>query len=95
MMLCRVIGEITSTTRHPVLVNEKLLVVRQQNPDGSITGGPVIALDRAQAGFGDLVLVLDEGNSARLILGGDPRAPVRTMVVGVVDEVTVTNNGET
>ncbi len=41
--------------------------------------------DVAQAGSGDTVLVLDEGNGARQILGLDPRAN-RAVVVGVVDE---------
>jgi ethanolamine utilization protein EutN len=47
-----------------------------------------LALDAVQAGEGDTVLVLDEGNSSRLILG-DSRAPVRTMIVGIVDAVHV------
>ena len=45
-------------------------------------------MDVAQAGPGDTVLVIDEGNGARQILGLDPGA-VRAVVVGVVDEVTV------
>jgi len=34
------------------------------------------------------VLILDEGNSSRMIVG-DSMAPIRTMVVGIVDEVTL------
>jgi hypothetical protein len=45
-------------------------------------------VDVAQAGPGDTVLVIDEGNGARQILGLDPGA-VRAVIVGVVDEVTV------
>ena len=45
-------------------------------------------MDVAQAGPGDTVLVIDEGNGARQILGLDP-GTVRAVVVGVVDEVTV------
>ena len=45
-------------------------------------------MDVAQAGPGDTVLVIDEGNGARQILGLDPGA-VRAVIVGVVDEVTV------
>ena len=39
-----------------------------------------------QAGEGDIVLVLDEGNSSRMILA-DSMAAVRTVIVGIVDEV--------
>jgi len=49
-------------------------------------------VDVAQAGPGDTVMVIDEGNGARQILGLDPGA-VRAMIVGVVDEVTVGGGG--
>ena len=48
------------------------------------TGKYLIAIDTVDAGIGDRVLVLDEGNGARQILD-DESAPVRSMVVGVVD----------
>jgi ethanolamine utilization protein EutN len=38
------------------------------------------------AGAGETVLILDEGNSARQVLDA-PDAPVRAVVVGVVDEL--------
>ena len=34
------------------------------------------------------MLIVDEGNGARQIVG-DPTAPIRAVVVGVVDELTV------
>ena len=55
---------------------------------------PVISMpglypgDDRTNGIGDTVLVLEEGNSSRMILG-DSTAPVRSMVVGVVDEVAL------
>jgi ethanolamine utilization protein EutN len=63
-----------------------LLLVRPVTPEGKRSGKTRIALDRAQAGVGDRVLVIDEGNSARGILG-DPKAAVKTVIVGVVDYV--------
>ena len=53
---------------------------------GQPTGGYLIALDAIGAGKGETVLVLDEGNGARQILG-DSNAPVRSVVVGIVDAV--------
>jgi microcompartment protein CcmK/EutM len=47
-----------------------------------------VAVDRARAGVGDRVLVLDEGSSARDLFE-DAFAPVRTTVVGVIDEIEV------
>ncbi len=38
------------------------------------------------------VLILDEGTSARQVLGA-PRAPIRTVIVGIVDSVTGDDSG--
>ena len=86
MILGRVIGNVVSTVKHPVLQGHKLLIVQPVDPAGEARGGAVLALDVVQAGEGDTVLVIDEGNSGRMILG-DPMAPVRTVVAGIVDAV--------
>ncbi|HUR28706.1 MAG TPA: EutN/CcmL family microcompartment protein [Planctomycetota bacterium] len=86
MFLALVIGTVVAPVQIPVLDREKLLLVRPVTPDGRRTGKTRIALDRARAGVGDRVLVVDEGNSARGILG-DPKAAVKTVIVGVVDYV--------
>jgi microcompartment protein CcmK/EutM len=46
----------------------------------------MVGLDTVQAGEGDTVLIIDEGNSSRMILGS-PMAAVRTVVVGIVDRI--------
>lgn len=86
MFLAEVVGTVVAPVQIPVLRGEKLLLVRPVRPDGKATGKTRIALDRAQAGVGDRVLVIDEGNSGRQILG-DPKAAVKTIIVGVVDYV--------
>jgi ethanolamine utilization protein EutN len=77
---------VTATSKSAALEGRKILVVSPVDPAGKKTGRSVCAVDVAQAGIGDTVLVLDEGNSARTIIG-DPMAPVRTVVVGIVDSV--------
>ena len=79
MICCTVVGSVTSTAKHPALIGHKLLLCRPQ--DG---GSVLVAVDTVQAGAGDRVLVSDEGNAARLILG-DATAPVRTVVIALVD----------
>jgi microcompartment protein CcmK/EutM len=86
MFLAEVTGTVVSPVQHPFLERRTLLVVRPVLPDGAPTGKPKIAVDHAGAGVGDRVLVIDEGNSARQLLDA-PDAPVRTVVVGVVDYV--------
>ena len=89
MFLGRVIGDLTSTCKHPALRGERLLWVERTDARGTSPGPGrrrELALDRVDAGPGDLVLVLDEGVGAAQVLGR-PRGPVRTVIVGVVDEV--------
>jgi len=86
MFLARVVGDVVATIKHPALAQRKLLVVQPLTGDGQPTGRPAIAIDSVDAGVGDHVLVLDEGNGAAQVLQR-PRGPIRTVVVGVVDEV--------
>jgi len=86
MILGRITGSVVSTIHHPVVDGRKLLVAERLDSDGQPTGGYVIAIDAIGAGKGETVLILDEGNGARQILD-DADAPVRSVVVGVVDAV--------
>jgi len=86
MILGRVIGNVVSTVKHDIFKGYKILVVRPVEPDGGPAGKALLAIDTVQAGPGDTVLVIDEGNSARAIIGNSS-APVRCVVCGVVDRV--------
>ena len=86
MFLADVVGTVVSPVQIPILEAQKLLLLRPVTPDGRRTGVTRIGIDRAQAGAGDRVLVLDEGNGGRQIME-DPKAPVKTIVYGVVDYV--------
>jgi ethanolamine utilization protein EutN len=50
-----------------------------------------VAVDLVGAGVGETVIVQDEGNSARQLLGAQ-NGPVRSVVVGIVDEVALAPN---
>jgi len=88
MFLADVVGTVVSPVQIPILDGEKLLLLRPVDPAGKASGKTRIGIDRAQAGVGDRVLVVDEGNSARQILE-DPQGAAKTVVVGVVDYVEV------
>ncbi|MEN8008321.1 MAG: EutN/CcmL family microcompartment protein [Candidatus Krumholzibacteriota bacterium] len=88
MILARVTGRITSTIHHPDMEGQRLLVLDKLDPAGEPTGGYVIAVDSVGAGAGETVIVLDEGNGARQILGG-AEMPVRSVVVGIVDHLPI------
>ena len=86
MIIGTVRGDIVSTIHHPFYTGKKLLVVEREDPSGK-AGGYLIAIDGGvQAGVGERVLVIDEGNSARQIVG-DPDAPVRSIIVGIIDRI--------
>ncbi|GAG64260.1 unnamed protein product [marine sediment metagenome] len=86
MILGKVIGNVVSTIKLPVYQGYKILIVQPVNNKEEPQGKSILALDTVQAGVGDTVLVIDEGNSSRLIMNNS-NAPVRTMIVGIVDAI--------
>jgi ethanolamine utilization protein EutN len=89
MMLGRVSGTVVATQQHPFYIGRKQLIVRLCLPDGTLDGSKyVVAVDLVGAGVGQTVLVEDEGNSARQLLGAEPVGPVRSVILGIVDAVT-------
>jgi len=93
VILGRVCGTVVSAVEHPFYDGKKQLIVRYVNPDGAFDGERyVVAVDLVGAGVGETVLVEDEGNSARQLLAAKD-GPVRSVVVGIVDEVTGEGGG--
>ncbi|MBI5787664.1 MAG: EutN/CcmL family microcompartment protein [Candidatus Schekmanbacteria bacterium] len=84
MFIAKVIGNIVSTVKHQVYAGEKIMVVQPLDSNGEHKGQSLLALDKAQAGVGDTVLVINEGSSARLILNNDS-APARAVIMGIID----------
>ncbi len=86
MKLARVVGNVVSTINTPDFDGRTLLLCDLLDPEGTPSGGYQIAVDNIGAGAGETVLLLDEGNGARQVLNA-PGAPIRTVVIGIVDEV--------
>jgi microcompartment protein CcmK/EutM len=82
-------GNVVSTEKHPHYRGYKILVVQPVDPEGKPKGRSFLALDGVQAGVGDRVLVVDEGGSARAVLGDELAVTVRTVVCGIVDRVDI------
>jgi microcompartment protein CcmK/EutM len=87
MYIGRVFGNVVATVKHPLFQGHKLLLVERLEPEGDADAKYDLAVDIVQAGPGDLVLVLDEGNSARQLLGEEPNGCVRAVIVGIVDDI--------
>ncbi len=88
MKIGRVAGTVVSTINAPIFEHQRLLLCDYLSPGGEPTGDYVIAVDVVDAGAGETVLILDEGNGARQIMG-EAVAPIRAVVVGIIDEVDV------
>ncbi len=89
MYVGRVSGTVVATIKNELFEGHKLLVVDRLDLEGQPTAKYDIAVDVVQAGVGDLVLVLDEGNSARQIVDREPLGAIRAVIVGIVDQVDV------
>ena len=90
MIIAEVVGNVWGQCKHPSLEGRRLLLVRPVDPVTELPlGEAVMAVDGGVgAAPGSIVLVVDEGTGARQILG-DKAAPVRTVICGIVDKVSM------
>jgi microcompartment protein CcmK/EutM len=87
LLLGRVVGTVVATRKDERLQGAKLLVVRQQDPQGKDEANTLVAVDTVDAGLRDRVLVVT-GSSARMAAGLKD-SPVDAAIVGVIDTVDV------
>jgi ethanolamine utilization protein EutN len=87
MLICKVIGNIVSTQKHPSYHGKKLLLVKPLAMDGALKNELFMAVDAVEAGAGDRVLVVQEGNSAREELKFEKRQPLRSVIIAVIDQI--------
>ena len=88
MTLSKVIGTIVSTQKNQHLREHKILIVQPIDLSGHPIGRDILAVDSADAGVGDIVLVVQEGQAAVQILG-NKKIPVHSVIVAVVDGMDV------
>ena len=86
MKLCRVTGNVVATVKHPTYRGHKLMIVQPLDEKGKDAGSSFLAVDLVQAGPGDTVLVMQEGNGVRQILK-EKVLPIRSIIIGIVDQV--------
>jgi len=83
--LGRVIGNLTATRKYSELKGEKFMIVEPVDHSLQKKGAPVIALDVAQAGEGDIIYFV-EGRESTFALDFY-YVPVDATIVGIVDNV--------
>ena len=88
MLIAKVTGVVVASQKNKHLEGNRLLIIQPLNKELKPEGSSMMAVDPGYAGFGETVLVIDEGNSARQVFN-NPEIPVRTFVAGVIDSVDI------
>ncbi len=89
MLIAKVIGTVVSTIKHPAYDARKIMLVQPLHLPGEKADDAFVAVDLAQAGVGDTVLVCQEGGSTRQVMGLKGLEPVRSSIVAIVDSVNL------
>jgi ethanolamine utilization protein EutN len=89
-----VVAPMWATAKHPAFAGRPLFVVQPLDERGGDAGASFVAIDHVQAGVGDRVVVLTEGNGVRQILKAGDIVPIRSIIVGIVDSVDSVDRGE-
>jgi microcompartment protein CcmK/EutM len=88
MTLCKIIGTLVATQKNEHLREHKILIAQPIDLEGKFIGRDILALDSVDAGVGDTVLVVQEGQGAAQILK-NKKIPVHSVIVAVVDGLEV------
>jgi len=87
MILARVKGNVVATVKHDCFKGHRVLIVQPIDELGKDLGDSFLSCDATSAAAGDVVLVQQEGNSARQLLGTKDD-PFHSVICGIVDQVT-------
>ena len=87
MKIAVVTGTVVSTIKYEKYRGFKMLKVRHLTLEGEMTGEELVALDAADAGIGDIVLVNNDGGAAQMITG-DKELIASVTICGVIDSYT-------
>ena len=87
MKLARVTGTVVSTVKYDKYRGLKLLRVRHLDLNLNEVGEELVALDAANAGTGDIVLVNNDGGAAQMVF--DDKTLIASITIcGVIDSFT-------
>ena len=87
MILARIVGNVVADTRIDDYKSLTILMIQPIDHEGNERGNVILGVDNANAGIGDIVIVCDEGGSARMLMDEPEIMTIRTVICGIVDEV--------
>ena len=88
MYIAKVVGKVVSVIKHAAYENRTLLLVQPLSLESQLVRKPTIAVDYVGAGEGDVVLV-GAGPGAAEEVFGIQNAPIRELVMGIIDRFDV------
>lgn len=91
MTLCKITGTLVATQKNEHLKTQKILIAQPIDLEGNHVGRDILALDSVDAGVGDTVLVIQEGQGAVQVLK-NKKIPVHSVIVAVVDGLEVVDS---
>ncbi len=89
MYLAKVIGKVVSVVKHPAYQNRTLLLIQPLSLKSQLVRTPTMAVDYVGAGEGDTVIVGAGPGVAQEVFGVED-APIRELIMGIVDHFDVT-----
>jgi microcompartment protein CcmK/EutM len=93
MIIAKIIAAVVSSHKSKKLVGKTLFVAQPIDSRGNPYGQEVIAVDGVGSGVGDIVLLMSEGGSARIITRVSTNAPLDTAVCAIVDHIRCSDHG--
>lgn len=87
MVLARIDGTIVATACHPSMEGHRTVICQPLDAEGRDEGAPILAVDPFGAGLHQRVLLSTDGSKTREHVG-DPKSPLRNIILGIVDPAT-------
>jgi microcompartment protein CcmK/EutM len=84
MLLARIDGTIVATACHPSMAGHRTVICQPLDAQGREEGTPVLAVDPLGAGLHQRVILSTDGSTTRELVG-DPKTPLRNLIIGIVD----------
>ncbi len=96
MQLAKVVGNLVSTHKTEMLKGKKLLFVQPIDENLVPFGDEMLAVDAVGAGIGDIVVIMSEGGSARMVTHAESKySPIELCIAGIVDSIKTKDSYKT
>ena len=84
MLFARIDGTIVASACHPSMAGHRTVICQPLDAEGRDEGTPVLAVDPLGAGLHQRVVLTTDGSATRKLVG-DPKSPLRNLIIGIVD----------